>query len=169
MTNDYNPHTQELISARGKEGRHREPCRSPRDCQATRTQESSHHSCLENATQRLSETNCETKDCNDLGLERDSDLDENEELGMTRQPRLFKSEPDSNRSGFSEWGTFKDSLRAPIHNWFTYPAGFSHKAVEHYLQLHSAVPQKTVIYDPFMGSGTTNIVAKLGGTRLSIQ
>lgn len=82
---------------------------------------------------------------------------------MTRQPRLFNSEPDANRSGFSEWGTFKDSLRAPIHSWFTYPAGFSHKAVEHYLQLHSAVPQKTVIYDPFMGSGTTNIVAKLGG------
>lgn len=82
---------------------------------------------------------------------------------MTRQPRLFKSEPDLRRSGFSEWGTFKDSLRAPIHNWFTYPAGFSHKAVEHFLHLHSAVPQQSVIYDPFMGSGTTNIVAKLGG------
>ncbi len=26
-----------------------------------------------------------------------------------------------------ELGTFKDSLRAPIHRWFTYPAGFSYK------------------------------------------
>jgi hypothetical protein len=29
-----------------------------------------------------------------------------------------------------EWGTFKESLSAPIQSWFTYPAGFSCKAVE---------------------------------------
>ena len=30
----------------------------------------------------------------------------------------------------SEYGSFKDSLRAPIHRWFTYPAGYSYKFVE---------------------------------------
>lgn len=27
-------------------------------------------------------------------------------------------------------GTFQDSLRAPIHRWFKYPAGYSYKLVE---------------------------------------
>lgn len=58
-----------------------------------------------------------------------------------------------------EWGTFKDSLRAPIHNWFTYPAGFSYKAVESSLKTNHIRTGQT-IYDPFMGSGTTNLVAK---------
>lgn len=70
----------------------------------------------------------------------------------TRQP------PQAN----SEWGTFKDSLRAPVHRWFTYPAGFSYKAVEHSIKRFNIVAGQT-IYDPFMGSGTTNVVAKTHG------
>jgi DNA modification methylase len=62
----------------------------------------------------------------------------------------------------SEWGTFKDSLRAPIHRWFTYPAGFSYKAVEHSIERYDIQAGRTV-YDPFMGSGTTNLVAKTLG------
>jgi len=58
-----------------------------------------------------------------------------------------------------EWGTFKDSLRAPIHNWFTYPAGFSYKAVESSI-ITNGIQEGQVVYDPFMGSGTTNLVAK---------
>ncbi|MEP7134673.1 MAG: DNA methyltransferase [Chloroflexota bacterium] len=62
----------------------------------------------------------------------------------------------------SEWGTFKDSLRAPVHRWFTYPAGFSYKAVEHSIERYGVVQGQT-IYDPFMGSGTTNLTAKTLG------
>lgn len=62
----------------------------------------------------------------------------------------------------TEWGTFKDSLRAPIHRWFTYPAGFSYKAVEHSIKRFGVKIGQT-IYDPFMGSGTTNLVAKTLG------
>jgi len=58
-----------------------------------------------------------------------------------------------------EWGTFKDSLKAPIHQWFTYPAGFSYKAVESSIKNHN-IKKGHTIYDPFMGSGTTNVVAK---------
>ncbi|MDO9333690.1 MAG: DNA methyltransferase [Dehalococcoidales bacterium] len=61
-----------------------------------------------------------------------------------------------------EWGTFKDSLKAPIHRWFTYPAGFSYKAVEYSLKTYGVTKGQTV-YDPFMGSGTTNVVAKTIG------
>jgi DNA modification methylase len=62
----------------------------------------------------------------------------------------------------ADWGTFKDSLRAPIHRWFTYPAGFSYKAVEEAFRLYNIGPEKTV-YDPFAGTGTTNLVAKQHG------
>jgi DNA modification methylase len=63
------------------------------------------------------------------------------------------------KNGESEWGTFKDSLRAPIHSWFTYPAGFSYKAVESSFKKNGILKGQTV-YDPFMGTGTTNLVAK---------
>lgn len=61
-----------------------------------------------------------------------------------------------------EWGTFKDSLKAPVYRWFTYPAGFSYKAVEYSIQSEGLHPGNTV-YDPFMGTGTTNLAAKTMG------
>jgi DNA modification methylase len=76
-----------------------------------------------------------------------------------QQFTLFPADEQEKPVDTQEWGTFKDSLRAPIHNWFTYPAGFSYKAVESSLRMHG-IQQGQVIYDPFMGSGTTNLVAK---------
>lgn len=62
----------------------------------------------------------------------------------------------------SDLGTFKASLRAPIHRWFTYPAGFSYKGVEEAFKLYGIRPGMTV-YDPFAGTATTNLVAKKQG------
>lgn len=75
-----------------------------------------------------------------------------------KQAALFDFEEEK-PTDTREWGTFRDSLRAPIHNWFTYPAGFSYKAVESSIKTNN-VNEGQVIYDPFMGSGTTNLVAK---------
>lgn len=75
------------------------------------------------------------------------------------QYALFQADEREAPVDTQEWGTFKDSLRAPIHNWFTYPAGFSYKAVESSLRSHG-IRQGQTVYDPFMGSGTTNLVAK---------
>ncbi len=72
-----------------------------------------------------------------------------------------ETEPQKKKND-SEWGTFKDSLRAPVHRWFTYPAGFSYKAVEFSIKRY-AINKNDTIYDPFMGSGTTNLVAKTLG------
>lgn len=59
-------------------------------------------------------------------------------------------------------GTFKDSLRAPIHRWFRYPAGYSYKFVLENFDLFGIEPGAWV-YDPFSGTGTTLICAKQRG------
>lgn len=79
-----------------------------------------------------------------------------------KQLSLFPEEQEQSENDsidISDWGTFKDSLKAPIHSWFTYPAGFSYKAVESSIKQYEIKPLE-FIYDPFMGSGTTNVVAK---------
>lgn len=78
------------------------------------------------------------------------------------QTSLFDTNTNK-KSDSSEWGTFKDSLKAPIHGWFTYPAGFSYKAVEYGIKKANLKLGASTIYDPFMGSGTTNLVAKVLG------
>jgi DNA modification methylase len=86
-------------------------------------------------------------------------------LNYMKQLSLFPEEQDqvgTDSLDTSAWGTFKDSLKAPIHSWFTYPAGFSYKAVEFSIKQCTIKPLE-VIYDPFMGSGTTNVVAKKFG------
>ena len=79
------------------------------------------------------------------------------------QLSLFADEtPAVKEDTVKSWGTFKDSLRAPVHRWFTYPAGFSYKAVAHSLERFK-IAKGMVVYDPFMGSGTTNVTAKSMG------
>lgn len=59
-------------------------------------------------------------------------------------------------------GTFKDSLRTPIHRWFAYPAGYSYKFVfESFDQFD--INAGDWVYDPFSGTGTTLICAKQRG------
>lgn len=60
------------------------------------------------------------------------------------------------------FGTFADSKTAPIHRWFQYPAGFSYKAVEYMLDLHG-IRTGDLVYDPFVGTGTTALVSKQRG------
>ena len=72
-------------------------------------------------------------------------------MAKKEQPKLFDIAIEkTSMSGNSEWGTFRDSLKAPIHGWFTYPAGFSQKAVEHFIDVHNLKPGKNVLFDPFM-------------------
>ncbi|MCX7841140.1 MAG: site-specific DNA-methyltransferase, partial [Anaerolineae bacterium] len=59
-------------------------------------------------------------------------------------------------------GTFQDSLRAPIHRWFKYPAGFSYKLVEALIEDYR-LDERHWILDPFVGCGTTAVVAKERG------
>lgn len=53
----------------------------------------------------------------------------------------------------------------PIHNWFNFVAGYSPEyvksVIDSYEEQHKIVPK--MIYDPFAGSGTTNVVANMMG------
>lgn len=59
-------------------------------------------------------------------------------------------------------GTFQDSLRAPIHRWFKYPAGYSYRLVEALIEDYG-LDARSWLLDPFVGSGTTSVVAKQWG------
>jgi len=59
-------------------------------------------------------------------------------------------------------GTFQDNLRAPIHRWFKYPAGFSYKLVETLIDDKRLTADHWLL-DPFVGCGTTSVVAKERG------
>lgn len=89
-------------------------------------------------------------------------------MSLPFQPRLFndfdESDHQSDDLRKANLGTFQDSLSAPIHSWFTYPAGFSYKAVEYALDAFHIQSGMTV-YDPFAGTGTTNVVASQRGVR----
>ena len=58
-----------------------------------------------------------------------------------------------------DYGTFKDSLNAPIHRWFKYPAGYSYRLVEEKIR-HYGLTSRHLLLDPFIGCGTTCVEAK---------
>ena len=62
----------------------------------------------------------------------------------------------------TEYGSFRDSLRAPIHRWFAYPAGYSNKFVDAKI-IEYGLDGDSTIADPFLGTGTTSVVAKMAG------
>lgn len=65
----------------------------------------------------------------------------------------------SSADNLSDYGTFKDSLNAPVHRWFKYPAGYSYRLVLQKIKQYG-LNSKHLILDPFVGSGTTCVEAK---------
>jgi DNA modification methylase len=53
-----------------------------------------------------------------------------------------------------------DNNRAPVHRWFPFLAGFSHKLVEETVKYFCITDNGSTLFDPFMGSGTTGVVSK---------
>jgi len=60
---------------------------------------------------------------------------------------------------------FSQTSNMPIHNWFYYPEGFSPELVKKILKTLGLDKKKSVILDPFAGSGTTLLVGKELGMR----
>ena len=68
----------------------------------------------------------------------------------------------ANADNLSAYGSFQDSLRAPVHRWFTYPAGYSHRLVESKIGQYG-LDGRHWIADPFVGTGTTSVAARTVG------
>ncbi|TXM64689.1 restriction endonuclease [Methylobacterium sp. WL12] len=56
--------------------------------------------------------------------------------------------------------TFRDSKKLPVHGWFPYVEGFSAKYISELIREHG---KDGIVYDPFGGSGTVNLLASLNG------
>lgn len=65
-------------------------------------------------------------------------------------------------SNNSDYGTFKDCLRAPVHRWFKYPAGYSYRLIEEKIKQYNLNKNHWVI-DPFVGCGTTSVECQRHG------
>ena len=59
--------------------------------------------------------------------------------------------------------TYVPNKTAPIHRWFQYKEGFSYQLVEMLLREFGADPAHHRVFDPFVGCGTTVLVAKQMG------
>lgn len=53
-----------------------------------------------------------------------------------------------------------DNAKAPIHRWFPFLVGFSHNLVRETIKYFKAHIRDCLIFDPFIGSGTTAVVGK---------
>jgi DNA modification methylase len=79
-----------------------------------------------------------------------------------KQLSLFAPPGENNFYHGKDLGTFKDSMRSPVHRWFRYPAGYSYKFVHLSFELFG-VRRGDWVYDPFSGTGTTLVCAKQDG------
>lgn len=59
-----------------------------------------------------------------------------------------------------------DNNKVPIHRWFPFLAGFSHKLVGETVKYFSADKDGYTVFDPFMGSGTTGVVGNEHGVNV---
>ena len=67
------------------------------------------------------------------------------------------------RLNLRQFVTYVPNKTAPIHRWFQYKEGFSHKLVKMFLDEFGADTAKHRIFDPFAGCGTTLVVAQQMG------
>lgn len=64
----------------------------------------------------------------------------------------------------SQIGSAKDNLQSPVHNWYKFTAGFSHRFVEEIIVHEELMKKKNAeIFDPFAGCGTTLVSAQKEG------
>ena len=64
----------------------------------------------------------------------------------------------------SEIGSAKDNFKSPIHNWYKFTAGFSHRFVDEIVIMENLKKKKnSQIFDPFAGCGTTLVSSQKAG------
>ncbi|MGE0634871.1 MAG: methyltransferase [Bacteroidia bacterium] len=63
-------------------------------------------------------------------------------------------------------GSAKDNFKSPIHNWYKFTAGFSHRFVDEIIASEKLTTKRnSQIFDPFAGCGTTLVSSQKAGVR----
>jgi DNA modification methylase len=62
--------------------------------------------------------------------------------------------------------TNTDNKKAPVHRWFPFLAGFSHQLVQEVVHYFKLPESDKLLFDPFMGSGTTGVVGREFGVNV---
>ena len=70
----------------------------------------------------------------------------------------------SEASDFKDLVTYIPNKKEPIHNWYYFKEGFSKKLVDFFIDKFE-VEEKSLVLDPFCGSGTTLLACKQKGIR----
>ena len=68
-----------------------------------------------------------------------------------------------NNGNLNRLTTNSDNNNAPVHRWFPFFAGFSYRFVNETISYFDMADNGAVIFDPFIGSGTTGVVGKEQG------
>lgn len=64
-----------------------------------------------------------------------------------------------NNGNLNKLTTNLDNKKVPVHRWFPFFVGFSHKLVKETIK-YFKIDSNYLIFDPFIGSGTTGVVGK---------
>ena len=62
-----------------------------------------------------------------------------------------------------ELGSARDNLKAPVHNWFKFTAGFSYQFVDEIIEKEKLEKGISKVYEPFAGCGTTLVQSQKSG------
>jgi DNA modification methylase len=66
----------------------------------------------------------------------------------------------------SDLGTAKHNQYSPIHNWYKFTAGFSHKFIDEILKIENlSTNESSKVFDPFAGCGTTLVSCQKNGIK----
>ncbi|MBN8706416.1 MAG: methyltransferase [Bacteroidetes bacterium] len=77
---------------------------------------------------------------------------------------LAFQQPGSMEFLHSDIGSAKDNSKSPIHNWYKFTAGYSHRFVDEIILLENLKRKKnSQIFDPFAGCGTTLVSSQKVG------
>ncbi len=96
----------------------------------------------------------------DIGNTNDLTFDQKQKYIPVELPQFYPLH--RNRGNLRRLVTFQPNKTAPVHRWYKYVQGYSGELVENLLDEFSAT-RKSVVYDPFVGSGTTLLVCRQKG------